>query len=188
MSEVHSGVKFKHRKVGELVFDSIIKESIEKLISTMANLPEDCFKDVAGNISVRLDEGILISTSGSKLQCLQQEEDFSKVVSDGYDNIVSYYGKNIPSSETKMHLLIYKNRPEVDFCIHVHLPNIQKIQLLNRFSVTSKFLSYGTFDLAKETVKSLGSGDIAVLRDHGIVVVGNNLKSITGKIIQIRNI
>ena len=188
MSEGYSGVKFKHRKIGDLVYDSSIRESINKLISALANLPEYCVKGIAGNVSTRTDNGILISTTGSKLQCLQMEEDFSKVVSDTDENTVYYYGKNIPSSETKMHLLIYKNRPDVDYCFHVHIPNIQKVQLLNRFSVTSKFLSYGTIDLAKETVKALGTGEIAVLRDHGIVVVGNDLEVITRKIIHISNI
>ncbi len=188
MSEVHSGVKFKHKNIGKLVIDDFIKDSATKLISALENLPEDCIKGIAGNVSVRLNDGILISTSGSKLQCLRIEEDFSKVVSDVYEDTVRFYGNNIPSSETKMHLLIYQNRADVDYCVHVHVPNIQKLQLLNRFSVTSKFLSYGTFDLAKETVKSLGAGDIAVLRDHGIVVVGNDLNAISRKIIQIRNI
>ena len=87
-----------------------------------------------------------------------------------------------------MHLLIYENRPDIDYCFHVHLPNIHKLQLLNRFSVTSKFLSYGTFDLAKETVNSLGANDIVVIRDHGIVVVGTDLNKITRLIIQTRNI
>ena len=188
MSEVHTGVKFKHRKIGDLIIDTLIKKSANELISAMENLPEDCVKGITGNVSVRLEEGTLISTSGSKLQCLQLEEHFAKVVSDAHESTVRYYGKNIPSSETRMHLLIYKNRPDVNYCIHVHLPNIHKIQLLSRFSVTSKFLSYGTFDLAKETVSSLGAGDFVVIRDHGIVAVGTDLNKIIRSIIQTRNI
>ena len=188
MSEAYSGVKFKHRKIGDLIIDSLVKESADKLMSVMSSLPDDCVKGIAGNVSVRLEDGILISTSGSKLQCLEIEEHFSKVVSDAHENTVRYYGKNIPSSETKMHLLIYENRPDIYYCFHVHLPNIHKLQLLNRFSVTSKFLSYGTFDLAKETVNSLGAGDIVIIRDHGIVVVGTDLSTITRLIVQTRNI
>ena len=84
-----------------------------------------------------------------------------------------------------MHLLIHQKRPEIKFCLHVHVPNILKIQIFDRFPVTSKFLSYGTIDLAKEASNILQSSDYAVLRDHGIVVIGENLNTIVGEVIKI---
>lgn len=188
MSEIHSGVKFKHLRIAELEFNSIIKHTADKMISALEELPDDCIDGIAGNISARLDDGILVSSSGSCLKQLSQPDNFCKVVSTAEEMQIRYYGMNVPSSESKMHLLLYSVRSDIDFCLHVHLPNIARIQILDRYPITSKFLSYGTIDLAKEAARTIGSGDIVILRDHGILVVGKDLKSLTRRIKQLRNI
>ena len=178
MTERYIGIKFKTRKLGELVKDKQIENSAILLNNTLATFPEECLKGIAGNVSARLPDGIIISASGSSLQNLIILDDYCKVTSKYNDRIVEYYGKKIPSSETKMHQLIYSEREDVQFAFHIHIPNLEKLQLLNRYPITKRFFPYGTTNLAKEAVKALGSNDIVILKNHGIVVVGEKVEDI----------
>ena len=71
-----------------------------------------------GNISVRMDDGhILITPSGISKGRLQTE-DLLVVDLDG--NIISAMTDRRPSSETPMHLEVYKQREDVRAVIHAH--------------------------------------------------------------------
>ncbi|MHA1687534.1 MAG: class II aldolase/adducin family protein [Candidatus Heimdallarchaeaceae archaeon] len=188
MPEVYTGVKFEYEKVGELEFDKNLNSIALEIQKALGELPKTCVEGVTGNISVRLHDGILITSTGTKLRNLTVPHSFCKVSSSFNDEIVSYYGTNVPSSETRMHQLIYENRPDIRYCLHIHVPNIEKLQLLNRHPITQKYYSYGTKELAKEAMKALGSNDVVILRDHGIVVVGNDLSDIIVKAQKLCNI
>ena len=72
-----------------------------------------------GNISLRCDDGILITPSGRSLESLK-EEDLVLLQMDG-----SYTCPNggIPSKEWRMHLACYRARPDVSALVHVHSSN-----------------------------------------------------------------
>lgn len=72
-----------------------------------------------GNISLRCDDGILITPSGRSLESLK-EEDLVLLQMDG-----SYTCPNggIPSKEWRMHLACYHARPDVSALVHVHSSN-----------------------------------------------------------------
>lgn len=188
MMEVYTGVKFKYRKLGELEFDKHLNKLVLEIQTAIDELPKKCIADVVGNISTRLTEGLLITATGTKLKNLTVPQSFCKVVSNFAEDNVAYYGANVPSSETKMHQLIYETRPDVRYCLHIHIPNLEKLQLLNRHPITQKYYSYGTVELAREAVNALGSNDVVILRDHGIVIVGNNLEDIIVKAQKLCNI
>ncbi|MHA1115392.1 MAG: class II aldolase/adducin family protein [Candidatus Heimdallarchaeum aukensis] len=188
-TEEYVGVKFRHVKEGELEFNSSLNEIALQLQKALSELPPETLEGVTGNISARLSDGILISATRSKLKNLMVPQDLSKVVENTLGgDIIRYYGSKIPSSETPMHLQVYQNRPDVRYCLHLHLPNLEKLQLLNRFPITKESYPYGTWELAREATKALGSNDFVILRDHGILAVGNNLDDIVQKIISISKI
>ncbi|MCE7741934.1 MAG: class II aldolase/adducin family protein [Candidatus Heimdallarchaeota archaeon] len=188
MSEIYTGVKFKIKKLGNLQKSEMSESLANKMSKVLSSLPEECSPGSSGNVSVKTEEGILISSSGTHLRNLVYPNDFCKVVSSSEEKRISYYGSGLPSSETRMHLLIFKKRPDMRFCLHVHLPNIEKLQILNRFPVTRQFLSYGTIDLAKEASNLLQSNNTAILRDHGIVVVGKEFDVIVEEVRRISNL
>src|SRR5512145_315652 len=70
-----------------------------------------------GNISIRIDEGILITPSAVDKGSIKGKQ----------IGLVSFDGKNVtpelkPSMETGMHLAIYKSRPDINVIVHAHPP------------------------------------------------------------------
>ncbi len=71
-----------------------------------------------GNISVRLDDNrILITATGCRKDQLGSQ-DLVTVDIDGH----TLGGNARPSSELAMHLLVYRERPEIMACVHAHPP------------------------------------------------------------------
>ncbi len=175
MSERYTGIKFRTKKLGELLENEQLETYALQLNNVLKSLPEICLEGIAGNVSARIIDGILISASGTSLKNLGVLDDYSKVISKFNDRVVEYYGKKIPSSETKMHQLIYTEREDVQYIFHIHVPNLEKLQLMNRYPITKRFFPYGTINLAREAVNALSSNDTVILRNHGVVVVGKNI-------------
>src|SRR5918997_2267574 len=71
-----------------------------------------------GNISVRLDEGRLLTTPKSVSKGFMTPE--MMVVTDLNGKKLS--GERDPSSELLMHLEVYRNRPDVGAVVHAHPP------------------------------------------------------------------
>ena len=71
----------------------------------------------SGNISVRFEDKILVTPSGYSLGELEADD---IVVLDFDFNIIE--GNKKPSSESKMHALIYKKRPDLNALVHCHSP------------------------------------------------------------------
>ena len=174
MSEIYTGVKFRIKKLGNLEYSKDLEIQSRIVSEGLASLQKDWSTSSSGNVSIRTKKGFLISSTGTELYNLSYPNDFCEVVSSSQEKRIRFYGNRIPSSETRMHLLALENNTNENYCLHVHLSNIEKLQILDRFPVTSKFLSYGTIDLAREASNLLKSSDIVILRDHGIITMGND--------------
>ena len=134
-----------------------------------------------GNVSIREGDRVYITPTGSILGCLR-EEDISIVDIEG--NII----KGKPSSELKMHLGIYRSREDVNSIIHTHSPYTIAFSVLDRkielITPESKvfikkigyvpYLEAGSEELAKEVSKR--KEDVIVLKNHGVVCLGRNLR------------
>ncbi|MFA6584493.1 MAG: class II aldolase/adducin family protein [Elusimicrobiaceae bacterium] len=72
-----------------------------------------------GNISARLGNGLILTTPTGISKGFMREEDLAVTDSDG--NMIS--GPAKPSSEIKMHLLIYRTRPDINAVVHAHPPH-----------------------------------------------------------------
>lgn len=142
----------------------------------------------AGNISVRIkrDDGdiIAITPTFSSLGSLKEED----IVLIDFDGNCLTKGK--PSSEYSLHLEIYKKRDDVNAIVHTHSPyatgfafSSKKIkrhegfgQIVTPFLEEVEYAKPGSMDLAKSAAGSIGSEDVLVLKHHGILAVGDNLK------------
>ena len=78
----------------------------------------------SGNLSARWGDKILITSSGSANGYLSEDE---IVVMDFEGNLLE--GNKKPSSEKMLHVEFYKQRPDVNYIIHVHSPYL-KISIL----------------------------------------------------------
>lgn len=73
-----------------------------------------------GNITVRLSDNEIISTPTGVSKGFMIPEMLIKVDMDG--NVLAGNGSWRPSSELKMHLRVYKERPDVRAVVHAHPP------------------------------------------------------------------
>jgi L-ribulose-5-phosphate 4-epimerase len=98
-------------------------------------------------------------------------------------------GRERPSVETPMHLLIYRTRPDVAAIIHSHAPmativglfdepvpalTIETIALADAPRV--RFMLSGTKELSQAVVDSLAEGSAVLLQNHGLLTVGEDLR------------
>jgi len=138
-----------------------------------------------GNISARLENGnVLVTPTGCSLGDVGPE-DFVEVDMDG--NVVD--GRNIkPSSETKMHLEIYKARPDMKSVCHCHPKNAVAYALCHAelpWKVHPEVVAYlgpiptipygrpSTIELAKTCAKYMPTGVYgAVMENHGTIGIG----------------
>ena len=71
-----------------------------------------------GNISVRMDDGLILITPSGISKGRLSTDDLIVVDLDG--NIISAKADRRPSSETPMHLEVYKQREDVRAVVHAH--------------------------------------------------------------------
>ena len=143
----------------------------------------------SGNISVRLDDGWLMTPTGSSMGNLDPNE-ISKLDLSG--NLIS--GNN-PTKESFLHIAMYDERPDSRAVVHLHsthsvavscLADIDKKNVLPPITAyyvmkigTLPLIPYfppGDINLAK-AVKEMASDHHAVLlANHGPVVAGKTLE------------
>jgi len=141
----------------------------------------------SGNISTRTPEEdlFIITPSGLKKARLNPED---MVAIDSKGNVIE--GNKKPSVETPMHLAIYERRRDVKAIIHAHpiystvfavvgvniMPVTEEMILYTGGGVkVAKYALFGTKELARNVVKSLGDRKAVLLRNHGIVTCGKDL-------------
>jgi len=131
----------------------------------------------AGNLSIRHDDGFLISASGSNLGCLEKNELPLVQHCDVEAERVSYQGPVKPSSESIMHWLIYQNRPEARAIIHAHDEFAARPELLSgQVEESEREEPYGTIELARMAIATFQRAErIIVLKNHGYVAIGSDL-------------
>lgn len=145
----------------------------------------------SGNTSLRLsgvgNGGLLLVTPTHHPYYRLQPEELVVVNLDGEPVVPS--GMR-PSSETRVHLEIYRNRDDVQAVAHTHSiyasvaavvgrdipPLIDEMLLTIGGPVkVSKYAFPGTQELAEEAWAALGDRNAALLRNHGVVGVGPDI-------------
>lgn len=160
-------------------------DDVSKLIEVCNNLyDKQLVSGKSGNVSIRLGDYIAITPTLKSINGLDEED---IVLVDFNFNTLSN-GK--PSSEVGMHLEIYKKRPDVNAIIHTHAPyatgfafSDKKIKRLEGFGQIKKpyiasieYEKPGTENLALSASNAIKEEDILILKNHGVICVGENLK------------
>ena len=129
----------------------------------------------AGNISIRHNGGLIITTSGSNLGSIERDEIVDVRKCSLADKVVEYMGSNVPSSEAFMHFMIYQCSPGMNAIVHAHDPQTLTLAAAE-IGTTEKEVPYGTLELARMACNTfLKSDNIIVLKNHGYVAVGLDL-------------
>lgn len=139
-----------------------------------------------GNISVRLEDGNILSTPTAMSKGFMTEDDL--VIVDFQGNAIE--GKRKVSSEIGMHLLIYQLRPDVHGIVHAHPPcatgyaaagvPLQKAILAEVVLVLgcvplTQYGTTGTSELADAIREFIPHHDALLLANHGVVAYGSDL-------------
>ena len=140
----------------------------------------------SGNLSARYKDKILITSSGSANGYLSEDE---LVLIDFKGNLVE--GKKKPSSEKMLHIEFYKQRPDVNYIIHVHSPYLSsfaccRIPLDEPVMAENVFYfgqiplaEYGlpsSMDLVEKTTKYFKDYDAVLMANHGFIVGDKTIK------------
>ncbi|MBQ9027122.1 MAG: class II aldolase/adducin family protein [Methanobrevibacter sp.] len=162
-----------------------MKKNIAEIISVSNEIyDKGLVSGKSGNISARFGDVVAITPTLKSLSNLNEED---IVLVDMEGNVLT---KGKPSSEVNMHLEIYKKRPDVNAIVHTHSPyatgfafSDKKLKRLEGFGeIKNPYLSSieyakpGKDQLAKSASEGIGSEDVLILKNHGVICVSDSLK------------
>ncbi len=171
-----------------MFFDSFYKNSLADAIIKYGQLcgEKGYTPGYSGNISARYKNGMLITTSGSSNGYLKSKD----IVYTDFSGNSLEKGKK-PSSEKFLHIEIYKQRPDVNFIIHVHSPYLSSFasagkDLLEPIMAENVFY-FGGIPLAKyalpsskelveNTIKFFDKYDAVLMENHGFIVASKTIE------------
>lgn len=178
----------------------ILEKEREQVIEySLKLLSEGLTNGTAGNVSIfNREEGLVaISPTGVNYSELTLE----------MISIVDLEGKLIeglkPSSELEMHMILYRNREDVNAVIHTHpvyttvlaclrqdLPAIDyMIAVTGATKVRcAEYASYGTKELAENAYKAMGSSLAVILANHGLTTAGKDIANAFNITVQVEYI
>jgi L-fuculose-phosphate aldolase len=138
----------------------------------------------SGNVSARTEDGFLITASGIPYDVMDDEHIVEMDLDGGY------YGKYLPSTEWRMHMDIFKARPEAGAIVHTHSIYATALATLRKdippfhymIGVTggstlrvSDYAEFGTQALSDTMLAALKDRSACLLANHGQIAFGPNL-------------
>ncbi|MBX3007047.1 MAG: class II aldolase/adducin family protein [Melioribacteraceae bacterium] len=143
-----------------------------------------------GNITVKLNNDELLTTPTGISKGFMTEEMIIKCDLDG--NVISGDKRYRPSSEVKMHLEVYKARPDIYSVVHAHPPFATSFAVagipLNKCVLPEAIIVIGavpiapyglpsTMELPDKIKPYLENSDAILLENHGALTMGIDLLS-----------
>ena len=157
------------------------RKHVAEVARKMAEL--DLVSGTSGNVSARLPGGLLaITPMGKSYEGMSADE--IVVVDSGLDPVE---GDLMPSSESLLHVAIYRARPDVGGIVHTHavysstvaaagmaIPPIvdEMVVTLGGEVRVSEYAPPASEAMAERVCSALGNRDAALIRNHGAVAVG----------------
>lgn len=178
----------------------ILEKEREQVIEySLKLLSEGLTNGTAGNVSIfNREKGLVaISPTGVNYSELTPEMisivDLDKKLIEGLK----------PSSELEMHMILYRNREDVNAVIHTHpvyttvlaclrqdLPAIDyMIAVTGATKVRcAEYASYGTKELAENAYKAMGNSLAVILANHGLTTAGKDIANAFNITVQVEYI
>lgn len=122
-----------------------------------------------GNLSIRIPGGMLVTSTGSKLDDLHPDEII--FVPEATRDNVYFVGSKGPSSESVNHWTIYQEMPEVKSVAHVNVGTSESKNIPS----TPEEIPYGTIELGLAMIPLFKHANAIFLKDHGVVTIGQSL-------------
>jgi L-fuculose-phosphate aldolase len=150
-----------------------------------------------GNVSLRVDAGMLITPTGIASDALRPEQ----MVPMRFDG--SWDGAFRPSSEWEMHAEIYNAFPEAGAVVHAHPDHCVALSCLRErlplfhYMVAgfggddvrcSDYALFASSDLAKAAVVALKDRSACLLANHGMIAFGKDLETALGRTVKLETL
>lgn len=158
----------------------------EEVIATCLAMNEEGINQgTSGNVSVRTEEGFLITASGIPYKRMKTHH----VVEMDLDG--GYRGDYLPSTEWRMHMDIFRARPEAGAIVHTHSTYATALACLRKevpafhymIGVTggtslrvSDYAEFGTQELSDTMLKAMEGRTACLLANHGQICFGPTLE------------
>ncbi len=141
-----------------------------------------------GNISVRISDNEVLTTATGVSKGFMTTEMIIKIDMEG--KILSADSTYKPSSEAKMHLEVYKERPDIKSVVHAHPPYCTSFAVagipLDRCVLPEAVIVIGSVPIAKYGLPStmeipdnvrphIKNSDAILLENHGALTLGSDL-------------
>lgn len=151
----------------------------------------------SGNISARTGGGMIITPTGIPPRALRPDLLVTMDLDGAWSGTVS------PSSEWALHAEIYKARPDVLAIVHAHPDHCVALSCA-RMSIPafhymvagfggedircSGYATFGSRELAMETVAALEGRTACLLSNHGMVAVGGTVREALGRTMKLETL
>jgi len=154
-------------------------------------------KGTSGNLSVRCDDGFLITPSGMNYAALVPG-DIVLMDLDGNPR-----GTRMPSSEWRFHAAIYRHRPEANAILHAHPVNCSALACLGKgipafhYMVAAAggrdircadYATFGTAALSDNVIAALAGRKACLMAHHGLTCFDENLPRVLALAIEVENL
>lgn len=167
------------------------KQEYKKLLLdyTKRAYKDKLFAGTSGNLSVydRANDYIYITPSSTPYETMTRED---IVIINVTGEVIE--GKLLPSSEWKLHTVIYKERPEINAVVHTHsqyatafavadmsipLILVEMLPFIGDNIQVAGFALPGEQEVGTEAVKAMKGRKGCLLKNHGAVAAGENIDS-----------
>lgn len=168
------------------MLDNLKRKVIE--VAQKADTMGYCKKN-SGNFSILdRENNVMVITPSGKDRFTLTIEDIPVLDMDG--NTIE--GALRPSTEWPIHLEAYKTRSDVTAVIHTHSHYATSFAILGKeippiifeslnygcYTKVAPYAMPGTIELAQSIVKPLQQCDVALMKNHGVLVVGQDLDQV----------
>lgn len=141
----------------------------------------------SGNVSVRFDDGMLITPTGMAYEDIRPRD---VVFVNGKGEVPAKKSRK-PSSEWRFHLSAYQARPDMGAVVHTHSLHATVLACAHKPIPAFHYMvaiaggtdiplvpydTYGTADLARQVAKGLFHRDACLMANHGQIALGKTLE------------
>ncbi len=150
-----------------------------------------------GNMSVRTDQGMLITPSGIPPRELAPD----MIVAMDLDG--DWSGKVKPSSEWALHSALYRRRPEIRAVVHAHPDHCVALSCARiglpafHYMIAgfggddvrcSRYATFGSPALGEAPVEAMENRTACLLANHGMVTAGSTLADAYGRALKLETL
>jgi L-fuculose-phosphate aldolase len=163
----------------------LLPEAREAIVTTGRELARaGLVVGTAGNVSVRAGDLVAVTPSGVRYAALTPE-----LVGVHRLDGTAVEAPLAPTSELPLHLAVYAARPEVGAVVHTHSPAatalsalVDEVPAVHYYVamfggpvLVAPYATYGSEELARNTVRALHDRTACLMGNHGAVAVGPDL-------------